>query len=141
MSDYNNRDTTAVGIASAWLAELQASVRAVDYARGRAIFRADVVGFGTYSGVLDGVDHLVAGQWSNVWPTIRDFTFDLAEVRASADGGLLWAACPWDSVGVRPDGSTFDRPGRVTVILVRDDDGGWRAAHTHFSLYPPTAQR
>jgi ketosteroid isomerase-like protein len=133
-------DTAALATARAWLTEMQSCVRAIDYDRARALFRPDVVGFGTYSGILDGLDHLVAGQWSNVWPTIRDFTFDLAEVRASADGNLLWAACPWDSLGTRPDGTTFPRPGRMTVILTRDSHG-WRALHTHFSLYPPTAQR
>lgn len=140
MSEFNNRDEAAVATARAWLTEMHDCVRAVDFERARALFRPDVVGFGTYSGVLDGLDHLVAGQWSNVWPTISGFAFDLNEVRASADGDLLWAACPWDSVGTRPDGSTFDRPGRMTVILVRDG-GLWRAAHTHFSLYPPTATR
>lgn len=122
-------------IARAWLTEMQSYVRAVDFQGARRIFRPDVVGFGTFSGVLDGLDHLVAGQWSNVWGTIRDFTFRLDEVRAGRDGALAWAACPWDSRGVRADGTTFDRPGRMTVILVRDA-AGWRAAHTHFSLYP-----
>ena len=131
---------TAVTAARAWLTEMQSCVRAIDYDRAKTLFRPDVVGFGTYSGVLDGLDNLVAGQWSNVWPTIRDFTFDLGELRATADGDLLWAACPWDSLGTRPDGTTFPRPGRMTVILTRDDHGG-RALHTHFSLYPPTAQR
>ena len=125
----------ALAVARTWLEEMQSCVRAVDYDRARAIFRPDVVGFGTYSGVLDGLDHLVAGQWRNVWGTIRDFTFRLDAVRAGGEGSTVWLACPWDSVGVRPDGTTFDRPGRVTVVLLRDDDG-WRAAHTHFSLYP-----
>ncbi len=128
----------AVAVARAWLAEMQSCVQAVDYARARAIFRDDIVGFGTYSGVLDGLDHLVVGQWSNVWPTIRDFTFRLDEVRAGMASGLVWVACPWDSRSTRPDGTTFDRPGRMTVILTRDE-AGWRAAHTHFSLYPATA--
>ena len=123
----------------AWLAEMQGCVRAVDYARARALFLPEVVGFGTYGGVLDGLDDLVAGQWRNVWPAIRDFTFRLDELRAgvAADGDLAWAACPWDSTGRREDGATFARPGRMTAILVRRD-GRWRAAHTHFSLYPAT---
>ncbi|CAA9590922.1 MAG: hypothetical protein AVDCRST_MAG18-5267 [uncultured Thermomicrobiales bacterium] len=129
----------AVATAREWLAEMQGYVRAIDYDGARAIFREDVVGFGTYGGVLDGLDALVAGQWSNVWPTIRDFTFRLDEVRAGRDGELLWIACPWDSLGTGPDGATFARPGRMTVILTRDG-GRWRAAHTHFSLYPPTAR-
>lgn len=139
MGNYSNQDPAALEIARGWLSQMHTFVRAVDFDGARALFRDDVVGFGTYSGILDGLDHLVAGQWSNVWGTIRDFTFKLEEVRASLDGDLLWAACPWDSVGTRPDGSTFDRPGRMTVILVRDG-AVWRAAHTHFSLYPPTAR-
>ncbi|MGN6673951.1 MAG: YybH family protein [Thermomicrobiales bacterium] len=130
----------AATIARAWLTELQAAVRAVDYERGKAIFRPDVVGFGTFTGVLDGLDHLAADQWMNVWPRIREFTFRLDDLRVGRAGALLWAACPWDSRGTRPDGTTYDRPGRATVILVQDD-GRWRAAHTHFSLYPIRVER
>lgn len=118
-----------------WFCEMQACVRAVDYDRAKAIFLPDVVGFGTYGGVLDGLDTLAADQWGHVWPTIREFTFRLDELRWGVSGALAWAACPWDSLGTRPDGATFPRPGRATVILVRDG-GRWRAAHTHFSLYP-----
>ena len=121
-----------------WLLAMQDCVRAVDYERARALFLPEVVGFGTYSGVLDGLDHLVADQWRRVWPRIRDFTFRLDELRVGTDGDLAWAACPWDSRGLRDDGTTFPRPGRVTVVLVRRD-GRWRAAHTHISLYPVRA--
>jgi ketosteroid isomerase-like protein len=133
------QDDTAITIAREWLTTMQGFVRAIDYDGARGIFRDDVVGFGTYGGVLDGLDTLVAGQWSNVWPTIRDFTFRLDEVRAGREGNLLWLACPWDSLGTRPGGKTFSRPGRMTTILIFAD-GQWRAAHTHFSLYPPTAK-
>ncbi len=130
---------SAAGVARAWLTAMHTCVRAIDYDGARALFREDVVGFGTYSGVLDGLDALVAGQWSNVWPTIRDFTFRLDEARAGRDGALLWIACPWDSVGTRVDGTTFERPGRMSVVLTCGEDGRWCAAHTHFSLYPVTA--
>lgn len=118
-----------------WLLAMQRCVRAIDYAGAKPLFLPEVVGFGTYSGVLDGLDHLVNDQWRQVWPTIRDFTFRLDELRAGGDGMLAWAACPWDSLGQHSNGTTFPRPGRVTAILVRRD-GHWRAAHTHFSLYP-----
>ena len=118
-----------------WLVELQTCVRAVDYERARAIFLPDVVGFGTYGGVLDGLQALEEQQWRHVWPVIADFTFRLDEARMGTDGALAWAACPWDSRGTRPDGATFPRPGRLTVILARRA-GRWLAAHTHFSLYP-----
>ena len=123
-----------------WLVELQACVRAVDYERARPNFLPDVVGFGTYSGVLDGLDALMQRQWRQVWPAIRDFTFRLDELRAGGDGALAWGASPWDSLGRRDDGTTFPRPGRMTVILVRRGDR-WLAAHTHFSLYPATDAR
>ncbi len=123
-----------------WLVEMQGCVRAVGYARARGLFLPDVVGFGTYGGVLVGLDELAAGQWRHIWPTIADFTFRVGEARMGADGDLAWVACPWDSLGTRPDGSTFPRPGRMTVILARRE-GRWAAAHTHFSLYPPTASR
>ena len=123
-----------------WLAEMQACVRDVDYDRARALFRRDVIGFGTYSGVLHGLDRLVDDQWRHIWPTIRDFTFRLDELHAgvAAGGDLAWAACPWDSLGAGADGSTFPRPGRVTVVLARES-GRWLAVHTHFSLYPARA--
>lgn len=131
---------TAQDEIQAWLADMQACVRAVDYERARALFMPDVVGFGTFGGVLDGLDNLVAGQWRNIWPTIRDFTFRVNELRAgiAGSGDLAWVACPWDSIGTREDGTAFPRPGRMTIILIHRE-GRWRAAHTHFSLYPPTA--
>lgn len=134
-------NTAVPGDIRAWLLSLQDCVRAVDYERAMPLFLPEVVGFGTYSGVLDGLDRLARDQWRNVWPTIRDFTFRLNELRAgvAAGGDLAWAACPWDSLGRGDVGATFPRPGRMTAILV-NDGGNWRAAHTHFSLYPPTAR-
>ncbi|MFN8513404.1 MAG: nuclear transport factor 2 family protein [Thermomicrobiales bacterium] len=135
------RDASAVATAHAWLTEMQSCVQAVDYDRAKALFHSDVVGFGTYAGVLEGLDNLVAGQWANIWPTIRDFTFDLAEIRATADGDLLWAACPWDSLGTRPDGTTFPPPRPHD----RHPHPGTTRAGAHSTptspLYPPTATR
>ncbi len=118
-----------------WFLELQACVRAVDYNRAEKIFAPDVVGFGTYKDIAVGLDRLRMEQWSNIWPTIRDFTFRLDQLRWGAEGHLAWAACPWDSLGFRPDGTPIERPGRATVILGRRE-GKWLAVHTHFSLYP-----
>lgn len=133
------RVTIADEVVRAWLLEMQAAVRAVDYDRGRALFAPEVIGFGTYSGVLDGLDQLMREQWSRVWPTIDDFTFRLAEVRSGAERDLIWVACPWDSRSRRPDGSAFPRPGRMTAVLTRRA-GRWLAIHSHFSLYPEPAR-
>jgi ketosteroid isomerase-like protein len=128
-----------------WFRELQACVQAVDYDRAQKIFAPDVVGFGTYKDIAEGLATLRAEQWSNIWPTIQDFTFRLDQLRWGAQGDLAWAICPWDSTGRRDDGrrspgpsggdSPYYRPGRATIVLERRE-GTWLAVHTHFSLYP-----
>ncbi|HEX2171418.1 MAG TPA: nuclear transport factor 2 family protein [Dehalococcoidia bacterium] len=118
-----------------WLREFDALVRAVDFASARAYFTEDAIGFGTYGVLLTGREELEQGQWRQIWPNIRNFCFRLDQLTCGAEGDLGWLACPWDSDGVRPDGSTFDRPGRATIIF-RREGGRWRACHTHFSLYP-----
>jgi len=45
---------------------------------------------------------------------------------------------PWDSLGVRPDGTTFSQPGRPTTAFEKRD-GRWLGRHTHFSLSPAPA--
>ncbi len=49
-----------------------------------------------------------------------------------------WVAAPGDSLGVRPDGTTFSRPGRLTIAFEKRD-GRWLARHTHCSLSPAPA--
>jgi ketosteroid isomerase-like protein len=128
-----------------WFHQLERCVRTVDFEGARPIFAEEAVGFGTYGAMLDGLDALVAGQWQQIWPNIEGFTFDVDSLRFGAacpdEGGgkLVWAICRWDSVGHDANGTTFDRPGRATVILERRD-GTLKALHTHFSLVPrPTS--
>ena len=54
--------------------------------------------------------------------------------RGAIAGDHGWVATTWDSLGTRPDGSTFQRPGRATIALVRRD-GRWLAVHTHFTSH------
>lgn len=134
---YTDRmDATAT--ARAFLSEMQACVQAVDFARARALFAEDVVAFGTYATVVTGRDRLEHEQWRNVWPNIRDFRFRLDEVHALGDGDVICVVVPWDSLGTRAGGETFDRPGRATLLLVQRG-GHWVAAHSHFSLAPTPA--
>ncbi|MGI9149696.1 MAG: YybH family protein [Chloroflexota bacterium] len=121
--------------ARAWLLEMQASVRSVDYARARPLFAEDVVSFGTFAAIVSGREHLEHEQWRNIWPTIRDFTFRLEQLHClGADDGLC-VVVPWDSVGQREDGQAFDRPGRATLLLsVRGER--LVATHSHFSVAP-----
>ncbi len=119
----------------AWFRNLERCVRDVDYDTARPLFADDVVGFGTFGTILQGIDALAADQWRNVWPKIDAFSFDLESLRWGADGALAWAICLWNSLGRQPDGGTFKRPGRATIILRREGDR-WQAVHTHFSLTP-----
>lgn len=121
-----------------WLEAFSAAVRAVDYERGKTMFAPEVVGFGTYAGMRVGLDALVNGQWRNIWGVTRGFSFRLDEMHAGISGDQAWVAVPWDSEGQRNEGEWFDRPGRATIILERQD-GRWLALHTHFSLYPTPA--
>jgi ketosteroid isomerase-like protein len=42
----------------------------------------------------------------------------------------------FDSTGYQKDGTTYDRPGRATVVFERDaDDAPFIARHTHMSLF------
>ena len=124
-----------IGVAREWLAALQRCVRAVDYAGARPLFAPEVQGFGTHAAIVDGRDALEHEQWGQIWPTIREFTFRLAEVHCAGGDDLLGVIVPWDSLGAGPDGTSFPRPGRATLILARRD-GRWVAIHSHFSLAP-----
>ena len=128
----------------AWLAEWNECVAAVDFARARPLFDSGVVGFGTYSDFVTGLDNLEQQQWRKVWPTIRDFRFDLEGLRlfTSPDRLFAYLATNWSSTGIGQDGTTFDRPGRCTVVLARAQPAApWRGLHTHFSFYRGVPQR
>jgi ketosteroid isomerase-like protein len=128
-----------VEIARAFLLEMQECVRSLDYERARPLFADDVVAFGTFATVVTGRERLEGEQWRNVWPTIRDFTFRLEELRCLGTSDALCVVVPWESVGRRADGEAFNRPGRATLLLT-PRDGRWVAAHSHFSLAPAPAE-
>jgi ketosteroid isomerase-like protein len=85
--------------------------------------------------MVEGLEQVLERQWRPVWPRIRDFTIDVDKARGAVEGERGWVAARWDSRGVRADGATFPRPGRLTVLFTRRD-GRWLATHTHFSLSP-----
>ena len=120
-----------------WVAGWGAEVAAADIRSGRERFATDLVAFGTHADVVVGRDAVEAQQWSQIWPRIEGFEFLVDElvVQASPDGLQAVAIVPWTSVGIAPDGTPFDRPGRATIVLVREaDDAEWTGTHTHFSL-------
>lgn len=123
-----------------WLAVFQACVQRVDYAAARPLFARDVCAFGTHAAVVDGRPALERGQWRKVWPNIANFKFRLGEMRCLGDPHGLCVIVPWDSRGLRPDGRTFLRPGRATLLLV-PRAGRWVALHSHFSRAPSARTR
>ena len=126
---------SARSIAIEWLQEMQSCVREVDYARCRAIFADDVVGFGTKAAAAIGLDALERDQWRHIWGRIRNFTFRLDKLHCGLHGDGLWLACPWSSEGRGPDGGWRSRPGRITAVLERRGER-WLAVHTHHSVAP-----
>jgi ketosteroid isomerase-like protein len=118
-----------------WLRAWQACVRAVDFAAGRKLCAEDIVAFGTVAPFVTGIDNVMKAQWEHVWPYIKGFTIDVANARGGIVGDHAWVAATWDSRGMRPDGTDFNRPGRCTIIFARRA-GKWLATHTHFSLSP-----
>jgi catechol 2,3-dioxygenase-like lactoylglutathione lyase family enzyme/ketosteroid isomerase-like protein len=122
----------------AWLEALQRCVRAGDFESGRALCAPGLIAFGTVAPFVEGLEAVMQQQWRRVWPNIRDFTIRLDDLRGEVDGDRAWVAARWDSLGLRADGSTFPRPGRLTIQF-RRQDGAWLATHTHFSLSPGPA--
>jgi uncharacterized protein (TIGR02246 family) len=118
-----------------WLRAFARAVRERDHAAGVALFRPDVVAFGTVAERADGIDALVAKQWRVVWETTCDFEFDYASLRCEVFGDRAWVASQWSSNAVAGDVRAGRREGRASLVLARSD-GRWRAIHSHFSLAP-----
>jgi ketosteroid isomerase-like protein len=129
-----------------WLADWVACIRDRDVDRGRRLFAADCISFGTRGEVLRGLDELAEQQWAPVWAATRDFAFmpddtaDFGRSDESVDDDILVVCRRWTSTGIRPDGSGYPREGRATIVLCRAPDAphGLRAVHTHLSLRPDT---
>ncbi len=119
-----------------WLERFAAHVRAVDFAAARPMWDEEVIVFGTHQDLVQGREAAIANQWRNVWPRTEDFRFDLARTRvlAEAEGSLAVVIAPWTSMGFGPDGTSFPRPGRATLVFQRSGDE-WKVVHSHMSLH------
>ncbi|MFC0408456.1 YybH family protein [Roseomonas elaeocarpi] len=118
-----------------WLERFSGYVREVDYASARPLFHPDVLAFGTHNDVIPGLEAWRDTQWNNVWPRTTDFRFTAEAVRvlASPDGGMAVVLAPWTSTGYGPDQTSFDRPGRATMVFSHGPEG-WLCVHSHMSL-------
>ena len=118
-----------------WLEAFARYVREVDYASARLLFHPDVLAFGTHNDVISGIDQWVTTQWDNVWPKTTDFRFVLEQtsVLVSPDSMMATVIAPWTSTGYHPDGNSFPRPGRATMVFSKYAKG-WLCTHSHMSL-------
>lgn len=135
MADLPIADAAVRGEILAWLKVFSGFVRTVDYASARPMWHPDLLAFGTYNDVIQGLETAIATQWDNVWPRTADFAFDLAgtHVLAAAGESMAVAVTPWTSSGFHQDGSRFDRPGRATMVFAKVG-AAWRCVHSHMSL-------
>jgi ketosteroid isomerase-like protein len=120
-----------------WFETLASHVRAVDFIGAQPIFAPDMIAFGTFIDFMTGRDEAERQQWRNVWQHIDEFRFR-PDIRAIVSPDRLQAVgmAIFDSTGYRQDGTSYARPGRATVVFVRDAVGQlWIAQHTHLSLF------
>ena len=123
-----------------WFEKLGKYCASVDYDSARAIFAADVLSFGTRADIVSGLEPLQLNQWEGIWPNIQNFKINMDTVHSGGNQHTAWGVATWTSTGFHDDGSSFERPGRATVILERRQDR-WLSVHTHFSLNPGTPPR
>ncbi len=134
MPEPNSDDAEGV---RAWFHRLADHVQAVDFAGARPIFAPDMVAFGTFSDFMTGREAAEQNQWRNVWHHIDGFRWR-PDIRVMVSPDRLQAVGMgvFDSTGYRQDGTSYDRPGRATVVFGRNDTGApWVAQHTHMSLF------
>jgi ketosteroid isomerase-like protein len=124
-----------------WFVRWGERVAAVDIASVREIFAEDAIAFGSKVEMVTTRAALEEEQWRVVWPTMEDYRYDLSTLQVIVSPDRLMAAgvAIFRSKGFHKDGTTFDRPGRVTCTLMREAVGApWCATHTHVSLKPGT---
>ena len=134
MTDSNPNDIAGV---KQWFLTLAAHVREVDYIGARPIFAPDMIAFGTFTDFMIGQPAAEKAQWRNVWENIDGFAWrpDLCVI-VSPDRLQAVGMGIFESTGYLKDGTEYDRPGRATVVFVRDSVGAsWLAQHTHLSLF------
>lgn len=127
----------------AWMDDFGREIEALDYASAKGRFDPQVVTFSTFMDLVTDRDQFEREQWRKVWPSASNFRWHTESMCSllSPDRLMAFVALTWGSTGYHEDGTTFDRPGRATFVLVRDSLGeNWRGIHAHVSLKRGTPQ-
>lgn len=120
-----------------WMDEFGAEIEALAFERARERFDPRVLTFSTFMDVVSGIDQFEREQWRKVWPSASQFRWHTEKMRSllSPDRLMAFVALTWGSTGYNEDGTTFDRPGRASFVLVRESVAApWKGVHAHVSL-------
>ena len=132
--DTDNKDHDSIIF---WFKTWENKVQKKDFESAKNLFANDVVSFGTWMSVVEGLEKLCANQQKSVWPTINNFKFltDTLYIQISPDRLLANSILVWDSTGYKKNGSSFKRNGRATDTLKRINiNDAWKCIHTQVSL-------
>lgn len=131
-----------LSLGRAWLEDFADAVRRRDFARGTSLCHPDIRAFGTIAEDVSGVADLCSTQWEFLWTRTKGFHFLPESIRCltSGDGQSMVLTARWQSLGKDGQGKEFLRTGRATIVLAHQPDGGYLAAHTHFSPTPGPAE-
>lgn len=129
----------------AWFDDWGAMVGERRFEDARALFHKQVLGFGTWMDLVEGLDALEAKQWRSIWGTIKHFRHETErtlKVLVSPDRLMASGLVTWTSTGIDEAGADYERPGRTTALFVREStDAPWRCIHTHVSLFRGVPQK
>jgi ketosteroid isomerase-like protein len=121
-----------------WFQRLQLHVQTVDFVGARPLFADDMISFGSFNPFTLGREATEEEQWRTVWGRIDRFRWRLDDLRTIVSGDRCTAVgmAVFDSTGYTETGTSYERPGRATVVLGRGAPSEeWVAQHMHVSLF------
>ena len=91
MYEFNPNDKDHVSIKS-WFKSWENYVQNKDFELAKALFHNEVISFGTWMDVVQGLDKLCNDQWKNIWPTITNFEFltDTFFIKQRCPSKIFW---------------------------------------------------
>ena len=139
--NHNDKDHKSVAL---FFLEWEKYVQNQNFSSAKKLFDHNVVSFGTWMDVVQGLDNLEERQWKKIWPNISNFSFLTETLFIQLSPDKLFANCIliWNSNGYDKLGKEFKRPGRATITLIRNNlRKPWKAIHSHLSLNKSVPQK